>query len=256
MASILSKFLVFTLDPTLHWLAILVMALFLFAFQSSGVKRVLSALFVYMLVLLFSPISSWIFENLESRYPPNLDRAEKPAIVILTGGTVEFNRSVDQFQWYAHADRILVPAQNWKNSESLFILTGRSQVQEKFPFMVGEAESMALFLEEQGVVREKILVENKARTTRENAQNVALILKEKGIKDFYLVTSAFHMWRSMKSFQKLGLNPTPFPVDYSTTTSQRSWKSSVGYANIGRFRLAAHEFVGVLYYKVLDWLGA
>ena len=42
------------------------------------------------------------------------------------------------------------------------------------------------------------------------------IMQEKGFKKPILVTSAFHMERSVLNFQKEGIEPIPFPTDFRT----------------------------------------
>ena len=42
------------------------------------------------------------------------------------------------------------------------------------------------------------------------------IMREKGLKNPVLVTSAFHMKRAMLNFEKQGYAPVPFPSDYRT----------------------------------------
>lgn len=80
-----------------------------------------------------------------------------------------------------------------------------------------EAELLRDFMVMTGVPNEDILVENKAKNTRENAAFSKDILSQNGFnldQRFLLITSAFHMYRSKGCFDKVGLQTDTFPVDY------------------------------------------
>ena len=63
----------------------------------------------------------------------------------------------------------------------------------------------------EGVPPEAIAVEENARSTRENAVNVARLLSgEAGPK--VLMTSDFHMFRAARAFRKAGLEIEPWPI--------------------------------------------
>jgi uncharacterized SAM-binding protein YcdF (DUF218 family) len=66
-------------------------------------------------------------------------------------------------------------------------------------------------------------VESESRTTYENAQFTARILKAEGIDRVYLVTHALHMKRSLMSFAKFGLAAIPAPTAYEG----RGWEIGV-----------------------------
>ncbi len=96
--------------------------------------------------------------------------------------------------------------------------------------------------------------ENTSRTTYENSVNTAELLKAKGLENCLLITSAFHMPRSIGLFRRAGIAVTPWPVDYRTsgvaglsfdftqpalnaqitTTAAREWISLTAYYLAGR----------------------
>jgi uncharacterized SAM-binding protein YcdF (DUF218 family) len=62
-----------------------------------------------------------------------------------------------------------------------------------------------------GVPRERIIVEDRPRDTRQEAEMLFPLL---GKEEFILVTSAMHMPRAMKIFQDHGMRPIAAPTDY------------------------------------------
>ena len=210
MAAAVSKFMSFAFDPIYHWVAFTILLFFLIAFHRNSSFKVITCFMIYMGTVVLTPFPASLVSFLEERYQPVLSPPEKGAIVILSGGTVEFNTRTGQYSWYGRDDRILEPLRIWVRSKSLFIISGKEMSTEGSPIYLSETESMGKLAQEFGVPKEQIVLERDARSTRENARNVKRILEEKGITDFYLVTSAFHMERAMQSFHDLNLRPTAF----------------------------------------------
>jgi uncharacterized SAM-binding protein YcdF (DUF218 family) len=64
------------------------------------------------------------------------------------------------------------------------------------------------------VPEDKIIMDDKSRTTQENAKNSAVILKKMGYKHPILVTSSNHMARSVELFKKEGIEVLALPTQY------------------------------------------
>ena len=76
-----------------------------------------------------------------------------------------------------------------------------------------EAEQMKSVLEDEFKVSVK-WVENKSRSTAENAENSATLLNEAKVRHVYLVTQAWHMRRASRRFEIAGIRVTPAPVGF------------------------------------------
>ncbi|MCD5396542.1 MAG: YdcF family protein [Candidatus Pacebacteria bacterium] len=69
-----------------------------------------------------------------------------------------------------------------------------------------EAQVIADFLiKEYKVPESHIILEEKSRTTRQNAQNVKKIIQKKKLKDLGLLTQLYHMRRAWQEFKKVDL---------------------------------------------------
>ena len=62
----------------------------------------------------------------------------------------------------------------------------------------------------------RVVFEDRSRNTHENAIFTYKELLPKKNENWVLVTSAFHMPRSVGTFRKAGWNVIPYPVDYQT----------------------------------------
>ena len=94
---------------------------------------------------------------------------------------------------------------------------------------VNESDNVLAFLLTLGIPESDILVENKSKNTRENAVFTKNLLENKGLKDAkcLLITSAFHMRRSIGCFNKTGLNFIPFPAHFVAQRIQADMKSTI-----------------------------
>jgi uncharacterized SAM-binding protein YcdF (DUF218 family) len=98
------------------------------------------------------------------------------------------------------------------------------------------------FLVGSGVPKEAILIEDRSRSTRENALfTKQLIFGWPGKK--VLLTSDLHMYRAVRVFRAAGLDVIPRPVPDSLKNSQsglsrwnHTWGLAVETAKIGYYR--------------------
>jgi uncharacterized SAM-binding protein YcdF (DUF218 family) len=114
-----------------------------------------------------------------------------------------------------------------------------------------EADEMAGLLVEWGVPREAILLEEKARTTSENAAESARLLRARGVKRVLLVTSSIHMRRALASFRAEGLEAIPSACDALAagppSTGPLAWLPAP--EALARTHRALKELLGLLYYR-------
>lgn len=104
------------------------------------------------------------------------------------------------------------------------------------------AEAMSEFMQALGVPSEVLTVETKSRSTRENALFAKELLPE-GVRRVALVTSDFHVWRSRRVFERLGLEVEALPYPdvgkrwHSWTQRwQCGWDIGIELAKIGYYR--------------------
>ena len=69
------------------------------------------------------------------------------------------------------------------------------------------------------------------------------------LKPWLLVTSASHMYRSVRIFEKQGINVIPVPVDYQTANSL-SWTNFDLTGGAQNWNTLLHELVGLLAYWI------
>ncbi|EGK08925.1 protein of hypothetical function DUF218 [Desmospora sp. 8437] len=75
-----------------------------------------------------------------------------------------------------------------------------------------EARVMKEYLVERGVRKRDLILEDRSTNTAENLVRSGELLLSHGIRDVYLVTHDFHMYRALRCARRAQLSVTPAPV--------------------------------------------
>jgi uncharacterized SAM-binding protein YcdF (DUF218 family) len=106
-------------------------------------------------------------------------------------------------------------------------------------------------LERFGIARERIVLESRSRTTDENARFTRALVSPKPGERWLLVTSAFHMPRSIGAFRHAGFEVEAYPVDWRS----RGWIDAASPFDqlshgLARTDVAVHEWSGLIAYRL------
>jgi uncharacterized SAM-binding protein YcdF (DUF218 family) len=143
-------------------------------------------------------------------YPPT---TKTYSSIIVLGGFVSegedgkgiFNQSADRF---IQATKLLTN----HNASHLLFTGGNADIK---PGKFREGYFVRAELKKMHFADSTILIESQARNTIENALFSKKLLDQANLKPPYiLVTSAFHMRRSLLIFKKAGVDVVPYPCDY------------------------------------------
>ncbi len=112
-----------------------------------------------------------------------------------------------------------------------------------------ESPVVRRFLLDLGVPARQILVEDKSRDTVENARFCKVLLQQHHFRQPLLVTSAFHMRRSLAAFRREGIAVTAVPASFSTTPERTTiWADLLPEAAaLHETATALREYLGLLY---------
>ena len=95
------------------------------------------------------------------------------------------------------------------------------------------------------------LAEARSGSTMEHPTNVRTLLKN---KSFVLVTSAVHMPRAMRSFERTDLAPIAYPVDFLIAEGDYGWMSFVpSVENLWKVNVALREYMALAFYTLAGW---
>ena len=244
---VLSKTVGAVLLPTNFLIGIGLLAAMLLATRWARLgRRLLVACVLLLAICGFSPLGNWLLYPLEYRFPPWDASRGAPDGIIVLGGSIDPDVSI------AHGvpvvrgapDRVIAAASLARRYPKLrIIFTGGSA--NLLSNDAKEADYAAELFENLGIPRDRLEMERRARNTGENAEFAKAIAAPKSGERWLLVTSAYHMPRSVGLFRKAGFAVEPYPVD---------WKVA-GRADLLTFRTFGVEGMASVDIAVHEWLG-
>ncbi|WP_316177226.1 MULTISPECIES: YdcF family protein [unclassified Bradyrhizobium] len=250
MFFVLSKTLGLLALPTNFMIALgLVGAiLMLTRFAVLGRRLVVSAMLLLAIVGL-TPLGSLMLYPLESRFPKWDPANGAPDGIIVLGGPVDSDLSVMYGMpvTVAGADRVIQAAalaRRYPNARILF--TGGSA--NLIATEAKEADVGAEILLSLGVPKERLLLERQSRNTYENAIFSKAMISPKPGERWLLVTSAYHMPRSVGLFRKAGFPVEPYPVDWRVGRVLDF--DGISLLGLRRADIAVREWVGLVAYRL------
>jgi uncharacterized SAM-binding protein YcdF (DUF218 family) len=112
---------------------------------------------------------------------------------------------------------------------------------------------MRELLRRGGVPEDKVWLEERSRSTHENALFGAAILRTNGIRRIALVVDAQSMRRASACFRKEGIEVTPAPTDLRTFGP---WQQELipNWRAIRRNEITLHELLGLGWYRLHGWI--
>ncbi len=206
------------------------------------------AIIVYLLSI--EPVKNFLLKPLETEFPfpENIKELNCDAIVILGGGIVR--GSPDYGGKASPSDttlkRLFMGYRLWKEIKKPVIVSGGLVYYKNGET---EADVMKKTLVDMGIPSKNIFIEGGSRNTYENVLGIKEFLEENELNLVCLVTSAFHMPRSVYVFQSFYIPVEPVPTDYRIDKRPLGW-----YSFIPRFNffyessIAIKEYIGIFYY--------
>jgi uncharacterized SAM-binding protein YcdF (DUF218 family) len=197
-----------------------------------------------------APFSNFLMGGLESDY--HLPHNVQGDVIILLGGGI-IDNVPDLSGIGVPTDRMLgriVTAVRLQKKLNLPIIVSGGKVYQS---KRSEAPIVRRFLIDLGVEKEQIIIEENSRDTYENAKYTKELCLQNNYKNPILITSAYHMKRSLLSFKKVGLNARPYPANFkSKRIGHLRWHHYL--PQLGSLTTTAdalHEYLGLIFYKLV-----
>lgn len=257
MFFVLSKILTFLLRPSsLLWLALvagLILREAVPRWRRAGLVLAVSAV-AMLFVAGLTPLANVFILPLENRFPartPDSVPAPVAGIIVLGGaedGWVSAGRG--GLAMNEAAERITESARLARAHPAAKVVISGGVAQ-----LIGDGQegssAVANLLADLGIARDRLIVETQSRNTHENATRTLSLIAAKPGDTWLLVTSAYHMPRSVGIFRQAGLAVTAYPVDYRMRGSEDLkrwfWSTPDG---LKRFDLAVTEWAGLIAYRL------
>lgn len=210
----------------------------------------LATLSLLTLIVLALPMTGTALMASLERHPPitGAQLARVQAIVILGGGTYHAGPEYGgDTVAYETLERVRYGARLARQARLPLLVSGGAARGVR-----AEGESMRDTLERDFGVKVR-WIETRSRDTAGNARLSAALLKAEGISRIALVTHAWHLPRAIALFEKEGLEVTPAPTAFSTSSPSlaEAWLPGGSVKS----RQALHEYLGRLYDSLLETAG-
>jgi uncharacterized SAM-binding protein YcdF (DUF218 family) len=216
-----SKILWFLAQPGTIILLFLLLGLLLSFSKRRMLSRMMLIVAALILILCgYTSIGYVTMRPLEEVFPRPPAPASVTGIIVLGGGMdaeinairfgYELNRSGDRFVEALRLARLY--------PEAKILISGGAGYM--YPGGDTEAAAGTRFFADFGIAPTRIVQEDASRNTEENAQLTRETLNPQPGDTWLLVTSAYHMPRSVGLFRKVGFPVTPWPTDYFTAGNE------------------------------------
>ncbi|MCD1126784.1 envelope biogenesis factor ElyC [Jinshanibacter sp. LJY008] len=203
--------LLFPLPFLLLLMAIALLLLWFSRWQKSA-KTLITMSWLGLFLLSLQPIADRLLMPLENQYATYQKNEPIDYIVVLGGGyTYNPDWAPSSNLFPNSLPRVTEGVRLYRQHPGAkMIFSGAAAISNPLP----NAKVAAMVAESLGVPEQDIIMLPQAQDTIEEAQAVAQIAQQKTL---LLVTSANHLPRAMRIFQKEGLNPIPAPANQLAT---------------------------------------
>ena len=214
-------------------------------------RKLLIASIVLLAICGFSPLGNLLLYPLEQRFPPWDAAQGAPDGIVILGGSIDADLSVEHHTAVVRSapDRIIAAAAlalRYPNARIVFSGGSANLIAND----AREADFAASVFESLGISASRLVMERRSRNTLENVEFSKALAAPKAGERWLLVTSAFHMPRSVGLFRKAQFAVEPYPVDWRvggrgdllafSNTAAEGW---------GQMDIAVHEWIGLMAYR-------
>jgi uncharacterized SAM-binding protein YcdF (DUF218 family) len=173
------------------------------------------------------------------------------AVVLLGGVVSPEGAAPDQPAWNDNVERLTVTRDLLAAGRARAVIVSGGSY--GIPGLPTEAEYLRRQLVAWGVAPERVVLEDRALNTRENAVFTGAIVKARGWRSLLVVTSAFHVPRARGCFVAAGLEADYLPVDYRMRDPGRDSHWLPRASNFAETAAVVRERFGYLVYRVMGY---
>ena len=253
----LSKILAPFLNITNFLVIFILLSYFLKNFFFKKILKILSYIAIFVIIIFgFFPIGNNLVYSLEKDYIKSNIQSNYKYIIVLSGSEDLYGSLIsEKLNLGSSSERLIAGAKlaNQNENSKIIFLGGNGLLFNKTN--LNESDVARNFFLDINFNLEKIIFVNNSRNTIENLKELKklnLVTKKNSI----IVTSAFHMKRTLLISEKLDLDLIPYAVDFRSLSSSgagfASYYQSFSFTeNLQSLNLYFREFLGTIAVKIL-----
>jgi len=214
-------------------------------------RRLVSIAALLVLVIGFLPVGEWLIAPLESRYTANPTLPDRvDGIIVLSGAIDPYLSSLwQQTELGEAAERLLSfidLAKRYPEARLVFSGGNGSMLDQAYSAAF-EARNLFSRLTD---LDQRIEYEGQSRNTFENVIHSQAMVSPLSRENWVVITSAFHMPRTMGIFCEQNWAVIPYPVDHYAEKSNLIRIDFDFINNLQVLSIAVREWVGLLAYQL------
>lgn len=213
-------------------------------------RRLLLTVVLLLLIAGFSPLGRMLMLALERQFPAWDGSCGAPDGIVVLGGPIDVRLSAARATAALNegAERLTAAAELARRYPDARLIYSGGSARLLAP-EAREAPVAQQLLVRLGVPEQRIAIEERSRNTAENAAFSKALANPQPGERWLLVTSAFHMPRSIGVFRKAGFPVEAYPVDWRTAGPQDMFVFSDTFSiGLRRLDTAVHEWIGLFIY--------
>ncbi len=207
-----------------------------------------------LLLLAVAPIGPAMLLMLEERFPPPSVLPGRIDGILVLGGAVDprISLAYGETAFNSSVARVLAGvALARHHPEARLALIGGEG--DYFPVGFAEARATFGFVVEEGIPVARIVLEERSRSTHENAVFAKELIRPGPSETWVLVTSAYHMPRAVASFRAVDWQVIPYPVDFRVDPRTGLRANFNLLDGLSAATVAGKEWAGLVGYRLVGW---
>jgi len=205
-------------------------------------------------LLAVAPIGPAMLLALEQRLPRPAALPERIDGILVLGGAVDpaVSQSYGETVFNSAVARVLggIALARRHPEAKLALIGGEGGF---VPVGLPESRATLGFVVEQGIAPGRVILEERSRSTHENAVFAKELIRPGPGETWILITSAYHMPRAVASFDAIGWPVIPYPVDYRIDPQTGLRANFSLLDGLSSSTLAGKEWAGLLGYRLMGW---
>ena len=219
--------------------------------RRTGIVLIAFSTFTLLVIGLF-PVGALVLRPLEQAHARPAQLPARIDGILLLGGGESARRTAAYGFANLSDDAERLPtfvALARRHPEAKWVFSGGSgALVNRAP--IAEAEVAKRFLREQGLDERRLIVEDASRNTHENALLTRALVRPSPGETWILITSAYHMPRSMAVFERIGWKMIAYPVSYRTLPAGMEPIEPDPIRHFRQLDAALHEWLGIAAYRL------
>ena len=234
-------------------LIILSLSTFLAYFLDFKKIKLISIFFLSISFIIFCilPTGNYLIYQLEKNFHDyaDLSKIKKIDGIIIMGGSTNpyLSKIYNQTMFLSSAERMIEAKRvinKFPNAKIIFTGGSSKMINNKYK----ESSDAKKFFLQNKIDINNIIFEDNARNTFENILKSEKISNRNENEKWLIISSAYHLTRSINVAKKIGWNLQPYATDFQVPKKFRFYVSIDFFSNLASMQLATHEWIGILYY--------